>query len=226
MTDIPDLTSYYMIHDAMRRASSQLAGALAGLPSDSTRFDADRLDALRWYTHGFVRELHDHHRTEDEVFFPALAARVPTFADHGPGLGADHGRLDVVMNTLTSAVSRLADGREWHTSLALAVDASAQLARLLDDHLATEDDDVLPLFVRHFDAAEYHALDRRAIERIGLRQLLFTVPWAVTTAEPAAASHRLATAPAVVRGIWRLTRNRHVRLASLALGTDISVVTR
>jgi hypothetical protein len=221
MTDTPDLNSYYMIHAAMRRGAAHLSTALAGIEPD-----AGRLRALRWYTDGVIEELHVHHTIEDELFFPALAARVPTFAEYEASLAADHRHLSDVMSALRAAVRGLDEGLEWNENRARAVELSAELAGFLDEHLRLEDDDILPLFARHFDAEEYHQLDQQAIKRTGFRQLFFTVPWAVTTAEGDAARHLLATGPALLRAIWRLTERRHVRLASLALGIEIPAVTR
>lgn len=222
MYDTPDLNSYYMIHAAMRRGSRQLASAIASLAEG----DIARAEDIRWYSEGLVHELHAHHTIEDDLFFPALAARVPAFADYESTLADDHVHLAEVMSALTDAVRGLADGQPWETSHPVAVEQSAELADLLDRHLATEDDDVLPLFERHFDAEEYHRLDQQAVKRTGLRQLLFTVPWAVTTAEPDAAAHALEHGPAVLRIVWRVTRRRYVRRAARALGVEVMAVAR
>lgn len=221
MTDTPDLNSYYMIHAAMRRGAVRLSTALAAIEPD-----AQRLRALRWYTDGVIDELHAHHTIEDDLFFPALAERVPAFVEYDAALAADHRHLTDVMSALRTAVHGLHDGHDWEEHRSRAVALSAELARFLDEHLRVEDDDILPLFARHFGAEEYHELDQQAIKRTGLRQLLFTVPWAVTTADREAAEHLLTTGPALLRIIWRLTRQRHSRLATLALGTEIAAVVR
>jgi hemerythrin-like domain-containing protein len=221
MIDTPDLNSYYMIHAAMRRGAFRLSTALAEIEPD-----AERLRAVRWYTAGVLDELHVHHTIEDDVFFPALAERVPAFVEYEATLAADHRHLTDVMSGLRMAVQGLHDGQDWDENRSKAVALSAELARFLDEHLRVEDHDILPLFARHFSTEEYHVLDQQAIKRTGLRQLLFTVPWAVTTADREAAEHLLMTGPAVLKIIWRLTRNRHARLATLALGTEVTAVVR
>jgi hypothetical protein len=222
MYNPPDLNSYYMIHAAMRRGSSQLAMAIAGLPEG----DVDRIQDLCWYSDGLIRELHVHHTIEDDLFFPTLAERVPAFAEYEATLADDHGHLTDVMAALTGAVHGLADGRPWEVHHPVAVEQSAELAELLDRHLALEDDDVLPLFERHFTAEEYHHLDQQAVKRTGLRQLMFTVPWAVTTADPEAAAHALQHGPVVLRIIWRATRRRYLRRAARALAPEMMAVAR
>jgi hemerythrin-like domain-containing protein len=224
MHDTPDLNSYYTIHAAMRRGSSQLAAAIAGLAEG----DVARAKHVRWYSDGLTRELHVHHTIEDDLFFPALAERVPAFADYDATLADDHVHLTKVVAALTGAVRGLAGGQHWELHHAVAVKQSAELADLLDRHLALEDDDVLPLFERHFTSEEYHQLEQQAVKRTGLRQLLFTVPWAVTTADPDpdAAAHALEQGPAVLRIVWRVTGRRYVRRAAKALGNELMEVAR
>lgn len=218
----PDMTNYYLIHEAMRRGSVALADAFAGLDPRDRR----RVRALAWMATGIVRELHAHHGIEDDLFFPALAARVPSFAELDPQLTVDHERLDEIMTALTSAAHGLVAGVDAVSHHPAAVAASADLAALLDGHLRTEDDDVLPLFARHFDAEEYEALDRQAIKRTGVRQLLFTVPWAATSVDPADAARLLREGPGVIRAIWQVTRRGYARRASVALGVDVPAVVR
>jgi hemerythrin-like domain-containing protein len=222
MYNPPDLNSYYMIHDAMRRGSSQLATAIAGL----TEADVGRAQDVRWYSDGLIHELHAHHTIEDDLFFPTLAERVPAFAEYESTLADDHDHLTEVMAALAGAVSGIAEGRNWEIHHPVAVEQSAELAGLLDRHLGLEDDDVLPLFERHFTAEEYHQLDQQAVKRTGLRQLLFTVPWAVTTADADAAAHALQHGPVVLRIIWRVTRRRYLRRAARALGAEVMAVAR
>jgi hypothetical protein len=222
MYNPPDLNSYYMVHAAMRRGSRQLATAIAGLEQR----DVGRVRDVRWYSDGLIHELHAHHTIEDDLFFPTLAERVPAFAEYESTLADDHDHLSEVMAALSEAMRGLADAGRWDVHHPVAVEQSMELAVLLERHLALEDDDVLPLFERHFTADEYHQLDQQAVKRTGLRQLLFTVPWAVTTANPDAAAHALEHGPAVLRIIWRVTRRRYVRRAARALGTDMMAVAR
>jgi hypothetical protein len=219
----PDLTRYQLAHDAMRLGARQLADALA----TTDPADADRARALRWWCDGFIGELHAHHTVEDELFFPALAARVPTFArEHDAVLAAEHVELDEIMTALQAAAQGLASGRDVEDHLAVATARAEELSAFLDHHLGIEDDDVLPLFARHFTAEEYQRLDDQALKSIGPRQLLFTVPWAVCAGDPDTRAQVLADAPLPVRVIWVLTRRRYVRRATLALGIPAMAVAR
>jgi hypothetical protein len=222
MADTPDLSNYYMIHEAMRRGADQLASAMADLdPGDTAR-----IRALRWYCSGLLGELHTHHTLEDEVFFPALSARVPTFAHYEASLAADHVHLGEVMEGLDRAVDGLVRAGDGDLDRHLALEHSTELARFLHEHLGVEDSDVLPMFARHFSAAEYDELDEQAIKHTGLRQLLFTVPWAVSLAGAEEVDHVLTDGPFILRAVWHATHRRYARRAELALGTKTPVVLR
>jgi hemerythrin-like domain-containing protein len=222
VTETPDLTSYYLIHDTMRRAGDQLATAIWELTEDDHR----RTEAIRWYTDGFLGELHAHHTIEDDLVFPALAAKVPTFADYQASLSDDHVHLSEVMEALGTAVRALAGGGDWKLNHRVAVEQSAELARFLHDHLGVEDDDILPMFTRHFTVPEYKQLDDEAIKRTGFRQLLFTVPWIVTTGDAEQVRSLFADAPLIITVVWRLMRRSHARRASLVLATRVPAVIR
>jgi hypothetical protein len=223
MPDTPDLTRYLLAHEAMRRSARELAHALNHLDPADRR----RARALRWWCDGFIGELHAHHTVEDELFFPALAARVPTFAEeHDAALATEHEELDAVMTALQAAVRGLADGVDVAGHLTAATARAEELSAFLDHHLGIEDDDVLPLFARHFTGEEYERLDDQALKSIGPRQLLFTVPWAVCAGDPDTQAQVLADAPPPVRAIWVLTRRRYVRRTALAMGVPTLAVSR
>jgi Hemerythrin HHE cation binding domain len=69
----PDLTFVTLIHQSLRADAARLAAAIAELrPSDRR----DRLPAVQAFFGHYRDQLILHHRHEDELFFPALAARV------------------------------------------------------------------------------------------------------------------------------------------------------
>ena len=220
MSDAPDLTLYYLVHRAMRQTAVQFADAIAGLD----HADRDRAAALEWWWNGFSTELHNHHTIEDRLFFPALAAKVPAFATYEAGLAEDHAHLDDVMKGLDQAIRRLQAGA-WVAPHTQAVELSTELARFLHEHLTVEDEDVLPLFSRHFTAEEYRELDERALKHASTKQMFFIVPWAVSTLSTQERDDLLAALPKAISIIWSLSRRRYTRRAQQALGiVDLAVV--
>jgi hypothetical protein len=214
----PDLRSYRAIHEALRSANEQLVVGLRSLPEAP----ATRVPALRRWFAGYRAELRTHHELEDEVFFPALAERVPSFERYAAELDRDHHRLDELIQLVQAALDHAASGGLEGDAPA-AVDGTAhaiELRDLMAAHLDVEDDEILPMFERHFTADEYEVLDRRALESVSLRQAMFTVPWFMATAAPEEAAHTFADAPLAMKVVHALTRRRYARLAVQAFGPD------
>jgi hemerythrin-like domain-containing protein len=195
-----DLAPYLRVHRLLRRSAAELAVAAARAPADAR---TDRALA-RWF-HGFAGEIRCHHHIEDVLLFPALRTRVATYHDLAPQLTADHADLDEVLDSLTAAL----DARDRQTARLLA----AQLRDHLDEHLAFEDDEVAPLFARHFTFIEFEELNDRAVKMTSLKQLVFTAPWMMSLLDDSERAELLSTVPKAMGVLWRLTRRRYARMA-------------
>ena len=156
MEDQPDLTFYFRIHQAQREAS--LATSRPSRHSTEPE-RSDRGAALRRWAKGFVLELEEHHFVEDTFFFPSLRSKVASAAAHAR-------RPRVRTPSPRRLLSRVAGDRPgladpnvpFGDSRAAAVAFAERAAHLPGGHLASEDQDVLPLFWRHYTAAEYDAV--------------------------------------------------------------------
>jgi hemerythrin-like domain-containing protein len=211
MTTTPDLTTYRAVHTALREAASRMAAAASTL----RRSDWRRIDAFSRYWKGYAGEVLAHHTVEDVTFFPALVERCPVAGDLITRTDADHHHLDELMTAVDRAVARMVRG-EGPGDLA---DLLGQLAVHMDEHLAFEDDDILPLFQRHFSGAEYEVMELAAQKEVGIgKQAAFTVPFVAYWMEPDALAVTIGGAPTPLRVLYRLTRRRHARLARTALG--------
>ncbi len=216
LTDAPDLTLYYEVHQAMRLANEQVLGGL----TDPTLADGDRHRAKamsRWFV-GYCGELHGHHHAEDHLIFPALSARVPAYAQYAETLAADHDRLDVILDGLGAALARMAAGDEWSAAKAEATAFAVELRDLLLVHLGFEDSDVIPLIERHFGKAEYKVIEDKIVKEISPKQALWTVPWWMSVNTPESAAKTLAEAPLPLKVIYYLTRGRYARMTRTAFG--------
>ncbi|WP_421120581.1 hemerythrin domain-containing protein [Aquihabitans daechungensis] len=211
-TATPDTTSYYLVHRALRRNARRLANATASYD----RQDPPRTRALVRWCAGFIAELHCHHTIEDDAFFPALVARVPEAAELIARTDADHAAMDELFVRLEAGSSTVAAGgsaNQLH-------EAARDLADLLDEHLAFEDAEVIPLFEQHFTAAEYQELDDEAMEILGVsKQALFTVPFIISEATPEEHARLWADAPLPFKAIHLACRGRYRKLTDRALGS-------
>jgi hemerythrin-like domain-containing protein len=215
MSDAPDLTFWLLLHQAMRESGDQLAAALSSLDEG----DPTRARALHRWFRGFDGELHHHHMVEDDIFFPALAARVPSYEPtSGAEVEADHARLDELLAELRSALATMAGEGEWGLAVGRARAASSELAALLHRHLDLEDEDVLPVIARHFTVEELDVLHAQAATSLPLTQARFTVAWLMRNLDAEHQALLLAKAPGILKVVWRLTRGRYGRLVDQGFG--------
>jgi hypothetical protein len=206
----PDLTLYHVIHRAMKADAARLANAVAGIdPGDLGRAGA----VERWFN-GYLGELHDHHTIEDEIFFPALVEKVPVFTEQVGRIDRDHARLHELVEWNTTALRDLAGGGgTWAEAQAEATRSTYELAALLDEHLGFEDQDVLPLFTRHFTVEEYDELDKTAAAKPNIKQLLFTIPWAIEVATEEERATTFDKTPFIFKLLWYVRRRPYARLS-------------
>jgi hemerythrin-like domain-containing protein len=209
-TDSADLRGYRAVHLALRDAAHAMAAAAPDLAAG----DARRVTAFARYWKGYAGEVHAHHTTEDDVVFPALVTRAPEIDDLLRVLDADHHHLDELMVEIDAAIDRVVRGGSAD-ELTSHLQA---LAAHMDQHLAAEDEQILPRISAHFTQAEYDVLEQQALKEIGLgAQAFFTLPFIEASVAPDERAALLGDAPLPVKVILRLARGRHRRLAGRAL---------
>ena len=210
----PDLIAFTVAHRALRTDGARLATATAGLGAGDTA----RARALRRWYRGFEADLTGHHSMEDYLWFPVLAERVPTFAQHAERIDREHHLIDDAVAGARAALAHLVDDEASDPARRTAHDAARELSSLLDVHLGFEDTDVLPLYLRHFTDDEYAEVERRAGRFLEVRHLPFTVPQLLGAATPAERQRILGRAPLAMKLVWYASRRRHARLSARALG--------
>jgi hypothetical protein len=92
------------MHKAMRTDSQRLIRAVDAPPAGDTHQAA----ALGRAFGAIVGLLHDHHWTEDDVMYPFLLERVPTFESDAIRLEDDHVELDAAMARINARFRLLA----------------------------------------------------------------------------------------------------------------------
>ncbi len=100
-----------------------------------------------------------------------------------------------------------------------AVAFATDLRDFLTVHLAVEDEDILPLFWRHYSADEYDTVLEQAVKHGKKRGMWFVAPFSVDCyPEGPERDAFMAAAPAALRLLHRLVRPRYDRLVAAALG--------
>jgi hemerythrin-like domain-containing protein len=217
MENQPDLSFYFAIHEAQRDAVRRYRAAV------STLTEGERIargKALTWWAKGFVMELEEHHYVEDAFFFPSLRSKVGSAAATIDRLDADHRHLDELLGRWPAIAKALADRSvPFPDAKAEATAFSEELQDFLDRHLAQEDQDVLPLFWRHYSAEEYDAVFQQAVKKGKKAGMWFVAPFSVDCyAEGPDRDAFLASVSGILRLLHRLVRPSYDRLVAKALG--------
>lgn len=203
----------------MRRDAARLATAASGLGDGAT----GRARHLRRWYGAYRAELEGHHELEDQLWFPVLADRVPTFGEHSERIAREHHLLDHAVAGLGHALDRLSDDA-GPSSRGDASDAARELRDLLDAHLGFEDDDIVPLYLRHFTADDFVDVERRTRKMLDKRRAPFAVPWIMGAADAEERIRVLERAPLAFKLLWYAGRGRHTRLTTRALGPALQEV--
>jgi hemerythrin-like domain-containing protein len=219
MENQPDLTFYFAVHQAQREAISRYRDTVSTL-TESER--ARRGKALARWAKGFALELDEHHYVEDAFFFPSLRAKVASAGATLDRLEADHRQLEELLARWPAAARALADPAvPFLPARAAAAELGRELHELLDGHLGVEDQDVLPLFWRHYTAADYDEVFQLAVKKGKKAGMWFVAPFSVDCyPEGPDRDAFLASVPGVLRLLHRLVRPRYDRLLAEAFSAD------
>ena len=209
----PDLRISYLEHRSMLADAARLTELVAGArPADVPRLDG----VAAWYTR-YEAAIHDHHRAEEAVVYPALLDRDPSFADADGELEGEHlvlaDRLAVVGESLVG-LADAASGGQWEHERDEAVKAAHALQAILHIHLGHEEAVAFPRYSAAFTAAEFDDLGRIAWKQVGKRSVVFAGPWVLDHASAGERADLLAEQPLMLRLLYRLAlRPKYERLA-------------
>ncbi len=126
-------TAIMMSHHGFRRDLICFARALEKIAAG----DVSRADAVREEWQKFHATLHGHHEAEDNGMFPGLASQHESVRATIEKLGADHRRIDPLLERGDKAFAEL-------PKAAAALAVVRELEELLTPHLATEEADLVP----------------------------------------------------------------------------------
>ena len=203
-----DMTMMYVMHHAFRRDLRALARAARVTPLGD-RVAWRELDR-RWRLFAYV--LHHHHTGEDEGIWPLLAGRVTE--DERPVLAAmeaEHHLIDPLLEQCADLFLRLTFDRDRNARQSL-VRALEGARPLLEDHLAHEEREAIPLMQRYVTPEEDERIEREHFRAgVPLRRVLEVVPWVLHKLPPEARDRVLDLTGPAYRGIWLLTRGGFAR---------------
>lgn len=137
-------TTFLLVHRALRRDSGRFPSAVRSLAYGEV--DRAGRTAERWRT--FRGVLDDHHRAEDTRLFPALLAAESGLTGVLVELGEQHAGLDDLLDRAEASLDVLAARGVDAVARETSVEVMAGLARHLEDHLALEEEHLVPVMLR------------------------------------------------------------------------------
>ena len=195
-----------LIHRLIRRGFEQSRELVPDVPAGAT----ERAASVAKYVAFHLDGLHAHHSTEDELLWPALHSRAALSDDLIVRMEEQHAGLHVALDTTRSMLGAWQTAPTAENADALAGALGTTLERL-DEHLAEEERDVVPLIAMHVSQAEWDNLGKVAFSKFTPRQRLIATGELLETAEPSEAARMMAGLPAPIRLIWSLVGRRRYR---------------
>ena len=217
--DEPDLTGFTLVHRALRSGTRMLAEAFDGIARDDACGHERRRD-ITWFAHAVLREVDDHLHREDVALWPLAVVGTRGWADLA-SLSADHGELQRLLRRAAAALPIFA--RDASAGAPLLAEVFADLADLLEVHLAEEEARVFPLLRRHVSRAELEQCRARLRSGTAPGRLLFLLPWLADQCHPAELRHVLAETAPRTRLVLRLGRPRYTRGRDAVLGLGLGL---
>ncbi|GAA0401272.1 hypothetical protein Acor_38710 [Acrocarpospora corrugata] len=202
----PYVQEMVIIHRVFRRESRLLPEVVGRVaPGDVARARVVA-DYYRTYADG----LHHHHTNEDNLLWPKLLARVDLEAELVLRMEAQH---EVVADTM-ERIAALMPEFERTASPHLRDQIIAELGKHRDalvEHLAEEEERILPLVSEHITVAEWNALGEQAFREMAndsATKKMISLGSILEEITPEEYAHFMADKPAIVKVIWTLFGKR------------------
>jgi hypothetical protein len=190
-----DTRDMLVVHDSVRRQFGRAPSLVRGVaPGDTARavVVADHVDLL-----GAL--LHHHHTGEDRLLWPVLQPRVPdAVVGAVERMERQHEGIAEMQESVTAAVAawRATAGEDEREALATALE---ELTGRITEHLAAEEQHILPLAAAHLTPAEWHRLGEEGLAGLPRKQLPLVLGMVMYEADPEVIRGMLSHAPLVPR---------------------------
>jgi hemerythrin-like domain-containing protein len=190
-----DTREMVVVHTAFRREYQEAPALVRSVaPGDRARTArvADHLQLM-------LDMLHHHHTGEDRLLWPKLLARVP--AELAPTvelMERQHDGIHAEMDRTAAALARWRSSADPADRDALA-GAMERLNPLLAEHLADEEERVLPLAARSLTQAEWDELGEAGLAAVPKKHLPMVFGMLMKDGDPAVLRAMIGHAPPPVR---------------------------
>lgn len=193
---------FLLMHRAIRDGLRLLPDATAAVgPADREPLRA----VQQWF--GFIaRAIHHHHRAEDDVLYPLIAARDPSFVAERTRLEVDHRQLDPAIAGIVAALRQLATTPA--AGFPVARDALVAAARSLHaqmvDHLDREEAALIERMKHIFTDDDLARAEREMARSASLADMADVLPWVLASATDRERERVERLLPGLVRVLYRM----------------------
>ena len=192
-TNMADVRDMYMAHTMFRREFTLLPELFRGVSPGDVR----RTEVVGAYADMLCRLLHLHHEGEDELLWPRLAERAgDEAAAIVPVMEEQHQAIEEASTRAAALIPRFRATGEDGTELA---EGFAILLPALTEHMALEEEQILPLAKKHITAAEWKQLGEHGMSRFRKKELMLTFGLVMYEGDPDVIKDVLAEAPLLAR---------------------------
>lgn len=214
----PDTHDMVVVHRVFRREFRLLPALVRGVDEG----DATRAGVVGRHCAELVTALHHHHTGEDDLLWPKLRERSAMHSDLVAVMERQHHRVA----DLLAQVEQMLPG--WEASpTAPARDRLAgildEVSTALDEHLAQEEKEILPLAEEHLSVEEWGELGRRGMAAIPQDRLPVFLGYMLEEASASERHEMLGRLPRPARVLYRLAGQRKYRreVANVRAGVTV-----
>lgn len=206
-----DTHEMVLIHRVIRREFRRLPALFRAAARDGVRSKIVGAHARE-----MLNFLHTHHAGEDELLFPLLRERAALDPELMDRMDAQHARVSDAVEAVEAELPGWTTSADAAAGERMAARIDAMMPTLLD-HLAEEEQEVLPIVSRTLTQREWDALGKHGMSAIPVTRRLIILGHIVEEADDAERHKFLQVVPAPARLAFRLIGRRQFTRATNAI---------
>ncbi|MBU3067014.1 hemerythrin domain-containing protein [Nocardia sp. NEAU-G5] len=212
-TSGPGVDTYEMvlIHRVIRREFGQLPRLFRSAANDRARSQV-----IGAHAREMLDFLHTHHTGEDELLFPLLRKRTPLDPDLMDRMDAQHAQVDDTVTAVNAELPVWTATADPATGEQMAARIEATMPTLID-HLAEEEQKLLPVVSVTLTQSEWDALGKHGMSAIPLTRRLVILGHITEEADDAERQRFMQVIPAPARLAYKLIGHRQFTRETTAL---------
>uniref|UniRef100_A0AAU3GRN7 Hemerythrin domain-containing protein n=1 Tax=Streptomyces sp. NBC_01401 TaxID=2903854 RepID=A0AAU3GRN7_9ACTN len=197
-----DTHEMVLIHRVLRREFGQLPRLLRAAAGDRARSGV-----IGAHAREMLAFLHTHHSGEDELLFPLLRERAALDPELMDRMDAQHAQVDDAVSAVDAELAAWTASADAGAGERMAARIDAMMPALIE-HLAEEEQEILPIVSLTLTQSEWDALGRHGMTAIPLTRRLVILGHIIEEADEAERRKFMKVLPAPARAAYKLIGHR------------------